>query len=79
MRSDFGRTSAANRAAGRRFSARAALYSLYYLFNISKSSILLFDLDHHQFGLALGTDLVAPGPGAAADNAAQAGVICFMP
>ena len=32
MRSDFGRTSAANRAAGRRLSARAVLYSLYYLF-----------------------------------------------
>ena len=32
MRSDFGRISAANQAAGRRFSARAVLYSLYYLF-----------------------------------------------
>ena len=79
MRSDFGRTSAANRAAGRRFSARAALYSLYYLFNISKSSILLFDLDHHQFGLALGTDLVAPVPVPPLTMAAQSGVICFMP
>ena len=33
MRSDFGRTSATNRAAGRRFSVRAVLYSLYYLFS----------------------------------------------
>ena len=79
MRSDFGRTSAANRAAGRRFSARAALYNLYYLFNISKSSILLFDLDHHQFGLALGTNLVAQVPVPPLTMAAQAGVICFMP
>ncbi len=79
MRSDFGRISAANRAAGRRLSARAVLYSLYYLFNISKSSILLFDFDHHQLGLALGADLVAPGPGAAAHNGGAGGVICFMP
>jgi len=32
MRSDFGRISASNRAAERRLSARAVLYSLYYLF-----------------------------------------------
>ncbi len=74
MRSDFGRTSAANRAAGRRFSARAVLYNLYYLFNISKSSILLFDFSTITSSvLPSGADLVAPGPGAAAHNGGAVG------
>ena len=46
MRSDFGRNQRNKPAAAGGGPLRAVLYSLYYFFNISKSSIFCSDLDH---------------------------------